>query len=53
MEEALDDNEAPLQAARERFQRAGDWPEAACAENRTQYYAGKDAEVPRADKPDF
>jgi hypothetical protein len=32
---------------------AGGWPEAACAENRAQYYAGKDAEVPRADKPDF
>src|ERR1051326_339589 len=32
---------------------AGAWPEAACAENRSQYYAGKDAEVPRADKPDF
>jgi hypothetical protein len=32
---------------------AGAWPEAACAENRNEYYAGKESEVPRADKPDF
>jgi hypothetical protein len=31
----------------------GGWPEFACSENQHQYYAGKDAEVPRADKPDF
>ena len=32
---------------------AGAWPEAACAENRNEYYAGKESDVPRADKPDF
>jgi hypothetical protein len=32
---------------------AGDWPEAACAENRSEYYAGKDSDVPRADRSDF
>jgi hypothetical protein len=30
----------------------GNWPEYACAEN-IQWYSGKDAAVPRADKPDF
>jgi hypothetical protein len=30
----------------------GDWAEAVCAEN-IQWYSGKDAAVPRADKPDF
>ncbi len=30
----------------------GGWAEAVCAEN-TQWYSGKDAAVPRADKPDF
>jgi hypothetical protein len=30
----------------------GDWVEAVCAEN-IQWYSGKDAAVPRADKPDF
>jgi hypothetical protein len=29
------------------------WPEFVCAENRHEYYAGKDAAVPTADKPDF
>jgi hypothetical protein len=29
-----------------------DWVEAVCAEN-IQWYPGKDADVPRADKPDF
>jgi hypothetical protein len=29
-----------------------DWAEQVCAEN-LQWYSGKDAEVPRADKPDF
>jgi hypothetical protein len=29
-----------------------EWPENICAEN-LQYYPGKDAEVPRANKPDF
>ena len=29
-----------------------DWEEEACAEN-IQWYSGKDADVPRADKPDF
>jgi hypothetical protein len=28
------------------------WPEQACAEN-IQWYPGKDADAPRADKPDF
>ena len=31
---------------------AGDWEEQACTEN-TQWYSGKYAEVPKADKPDF
>ena len=31
----------------------GQWPESVCAENRHEYYAGKDAAVPTADKPDF
>jgi hypothetical protein len=30
-----------------------EWPEIVCAENRHEYYAGKDAAVPTADKPDF
>ncbi len=30
----------------------GDWAEAVCAEN-IQWYSGRDAAVPRADKPDF
>ena len=29
------------------------WPEFVCAENRHEYYAGKDSAVPTADKPDF
>jgi hypothetical protein len=29
------------------------WTEFACAENRHEYYAGKDSAVPTADKPDF
>jgi hypothetical protein len=29
-----------------------DWAEEACSEN-IQWYSGKDADVPRADKPDF
>jgi len=28
------------------------WPEMVCAEN-IQWYSGKDAEIPRAAKPDF
>jgi hypothetical protein len=28
------------------------WEEQACAEN-IQWYSGKEADVPRADKPDF
>jgi hypothetical protein len=31
---------------------AAEWQEEACAEN-IQWYSGKDADVPRADKPDF
>ena len=31
----------------------GDWVEFVCAENPYEYYAGKDADVPRANKPDF
>jgi hypothetical protein len=30
----------------------GDWAEAVCAEN-VHWYSGKEAAVPRADKPDF
>ena len=29
-----------------------DWAEAVCAEN-IQWYSGKDADVPRTDKPEF
>jgi hypothetical protein len=32
---------------------ATEWEEFVCAENRHEYYAGKETEVPRADKPDF
>jgi hypothetical protein len=32
---------------------ASDWQEFVCAENTHEYYAGRDTEVPRADKPDF
>jgi hypothetical protein len=31
----------------------GKWPEFVCSENIREYYNRKDAEVPRADKPDF
>lgn len=31
----------------------GDCPEAVCAENRREYCANRDTEVPRADQPDF
>jgi hypothetical protein len=31
----------------------GPWTELICAENRHEYYGGKDSEVPHADKPDF
>ena len=30
-----------------------EWQEVVCAENPHEYYAGKDSEVPRADKLDF
>jgi hypothetical protein len=30
-----------------------EWPELVCAENNHDYFSGKDAEMPRADKPDF
>jgi hypothetical protein len=30
-----------------------EWQEVICAENPHEYYAGKDTEVPRAEKPDF
>jgi hypothetical protein len=30
-----------------------EWAEYICAENRREYYAGKDTSVPTADKPDF
>ena len=33
--------------------RSGAWEEEACAENTHEYYYGKDAAVPTADKPDF
>jgi hypothetical protein len=32
---------------------AGAWPEFVCSENTHEYYAGKDSQVPRAEKPDF
>lgn len=31
----------------------GSWIELICAENRREYYAKKDSEIPQADKPDF
>jgi hypothetical protein len=31
----------------------GEWTELICSENRREYYAEKDSEVPHADKPDF
>jgi hypothetical protein len=31
----------------------GEWPEIVCAENRHEYYTGKDTAVPTAEKPDF
>jgi hypothetical protein len=31
----------------------GQWPEFVCADNRHEYYSGKDTAVPHADKPDF
>jgi hypothetical protein len=30
-----------------------EWQEVVCAENALEYYVGKDADVPRANKPDF
>lgn len=33
--------------------RFGDLPEMVCAENTREYYANRDTNVPRADKPDF
>ena len=31
----------------------GTWPEMVCAENPTEHFSGKRAEIPTADKPDF
>jgi hypothetical protein len=31
----------------------GEWPESVCADNRHEYYSGKESAVPTADKPDF
>ena len=31
----------------------GAWPEFVCSENTHEYYAGKDADVPGAEKADF
>jgi hypothetical protein len=33
--------------------RVGELPEMVCAENTREYYANRDTDVPRADKPDF
>ena len=35
------------------YRRAASWVENVCAENTHEYYAAKDTDVPRADKPDF
>ena len=36
------------------YRRAGSqWQEQVCAENSFEYYAGKDTQVPKSDKPDF
>lgn len=36
------------------YRKAGSqWQEQICAENAAEYYAGKDTEIPRADRPDF
>jgi hypothetical protein len=32
---------------------ASEWQESACAENVHQFYSNDDADLPRADKPDF
>ena len=32
---------------------SSEWPETVCAENRNEYFDGKVAHVPQADKPDF
>jgi hypothetical protein len=32
---------------------SGNWPEFVCSENTREYYAGKDSDVPRAERPDF
>jgi hypothetical protein len=31
----------------------GEWPEIVCAENPNEYFRGRRADVPTADKPDF
>jgi hypothetical protein len=35
------------------YRRAASWVENVCAENPHEYYAGKDTEIPTADRPDF
>jgi hypothetical protein len=35
------------------YRRAASWVENVCAENIHEYYAGKDTEIPKADRPDF
>jgi hypothetical protein len=32
---------------------SAEWPEVVCAENKNEYYSGKETAIPRADKPDF
>jgi hypothetical protein len=35
------------------YRRQGEWPEMVCAENPNEYFHGRRAAVPTADKPDF
>jgi hypothetical protein len=35
------------------YRRAASWVENVCAENPHEYYAGKDTDIPKADRPDF
>jgi hypothetical protein len=35
------------------YRRAASWVENVCAENIHEYYAGRDTEIPKAERPDF
>jgi hypothetical protein len=44
---------APLPALVTYRRTSAEWQELPCAENTTEYYAGKETAIPTADKPDF